>query len=77
VYKDKKYVRVAGNLFVEQPDKFGGGVAIIDAQGTTKSNYAGPLSGFCRHLSAHGAFESGNSFAAMSLVRKCESFIEG
>jgi len=44
--EDKKYVRVAAKLFVEQTDKVGGGIAIVQSQRAAQPSYSGPLSGF-------------------------------
>ncbi len=48
--EDKKYVRVAAKLFVEQTDKVGGGIAIVQSQRAAQPSYSGPLSGFRRDL---------------------------
>ena len=39
--KHEKYIRVMGELFVQQPDKVDSGVAIVHGQRTADPNYAG------------------------------------
>ena len=75
--KDKKYVRVPGKLFVEQADKVGGRVAIIQSQRAAQSNYAGFLSGFRRDLAGHGTLKRGNALLATPLFRQGERLVRG
>ena len=73
--EDKKYVRVARKLFVEQADKVAGGVAIVQGQRTANPDYACLFSGIRRGRADHRALECGNAFAAVPLFRQADGFL--
>jgi hypothetical protein len=75
--EDKKYVRVAAKLFVEQTDKVGGGIAIVQSQRAAQPSYSGPLSGFRGDLAGHSAFERGNALLATPLFCQSERLVQG
>ena len=75
--KDKKYVRIPGKLFVQQPDKVNCGVAIVHSQRAPQSNYAGLFFCFCRDLGRHRALEGSNTLPALPLLSQADCLLRG
>jgi len=75
VYDHKQYVRVFGELLVQQADEIEGGIAIVHGQGTADPNYAGLLPRDRRRLARHRVLERGNALAAVALLSQLDGFL--
>ena len=74
---DEKHIRIFRELFVQQPDEFISGVAVVDSQGAADAKHASLFPRVGSDSAGHGMLKARDALAAAALLCQADGFLRG